>query len=363
MEKRSVPAAALRLTVGEFEISDRNGDGARSAPVTLKARSGDPIDHWYWGRVVHDLSGMRLGKSRVPIDYAHDDKEVIGYLNRFDASSGDLLASGALVPFRDSDRATEVIYKSKEGVPYEASIFFGGDGVVMEEIAEGASVEVNGRAFAGPGVVIREWPLRGVAICPYGADANTEARLSAKSETVEVRMTKKEETQMAEQAEEVAATEPVAQESEASTAPATSEAEQQTIESDPEAETAKLAAVEAGIRERAQAFAAAFGEAKGALYLMRGLSLAEAEKAFAAEAVEERDALRRELTELKARLAAVAGSGTAPSGGNAPAPESGKRRFLDEARKLQAEKGITFAAAASALASLDPQLYRESRKG
>jgi hypothetical protein len=34
---------------------------------------------------------------------------------------------------------------------------------------------VNGYQFEGPGIIVREWPLRGVAICPYGADANTES--------------------------------------------------------------------------------------------------------------------------------------------------------------------------------------------
>ena len=173
-----IPAAACCMVMGEPELGD-NGEGAKSAPVRLVARTGKPIEHWYWGNVVPDLAGMRVHKSRLPIDYAHDSKEVIGYLNRFDVDSGDLVTSGALVPFRDSDRATEIIHKAQAGVPYEASINFGGDGIKVEEIAEGQVAQVNGYQFAGPGVVIREWPLRGVAICPYGADANTESAVMA----------------------------------------------------------------------------------------------------------------------------------------------------------------------------------------
>lgn len=169
-----VPAAACSLVVGEFELGD-NGEGAKTAPVRLVARSGKPIEHWFWGRVVHDLAGMRVHKPRLPIDYVHDSKEIVGYLNRFDIESGDLITSGALVPFKDSDRATEILHKSRAGVPYEASINFGGDGIKVEEVPEGFVTQVNGFAFDGPGVIIREWPLRGVAICPYGADANTES--------------------------------------------------------------------------------------------------------------------------------------------------------------------------------------------
>lgn len=178
----AIPADACTLVSGAFELGD-NGENSKTAPIRMVARSGQPIEHWFWGRVVHDLAGMHMHKSRLPIDYVHDAKEVIGYLNRFDTESGDLVASGALVPFGDSDRATEVVYKAKQGVPYEASINFGGDGIRIQEIGDGQVTDVNGFVFEGPGVVIREWPLRGVAVCPYGADMNTESKAFADNTT------------------------------------------------------------------------------------------------------------------------------------------------------------------------------------
>lgn len=181
----AVPKAACMFAGGQVEMGD-NGENAKSAPIKLKARSGDPIDHWYWGKVIHDLAGMRVNKPRLTIDYAHNDDEVLGYLNHFDVSGGDLVASGALTPWREDDRASEVMFKMKQGVPYEASIFFGGNGIKIEEVPEGFMQIVNGRQFDGPGVIIREWPLRGVAICPYGADQNTEASAMAQGETVAV---------------------------------------------------------------------------------------------------------------------------------------------------------------------------------
>jgi hypothetical protein len=173
-----IPANACILRIGEFELKD-NGEKAKTAPVRLIARTGQAIKHWFWGRVVHDLSGMRLHKSRIPIDYVHDIKEIVGYLNKFDSSSGDLVTSGALVPFKDSDRATEIIHKSRAGVPYEASINFGGDGIKVQQLEENEMAQVNGAQFDGPGIIIREWPLRGVAICPYGADSNTSSDVLA----------------------------------------------------------------------------------------------------------------------------------------------------------------------------------------
>jgi len=68
---------------------------------------------------------------------------------------------------RSSDASS---LRSTSGTPYEASIYFGGDGIRVEEVAEGQVAQVNGFQFASPGIVIREWPLRGVAVCPYGAE-------------------------------------------------------------------------------------------------------------------------------------------------------------------------------------------------
>jgi len=102
------------------------------------------------------------------VDYVHAPGEVLGYLNHFDTSSGDLVASGALTPFTDGDRASEVIYKARQGVPYEASINFGGDGIKIEEVAAGQMAQVNGYTFDGPGIVVRQWPLRAWRSAPTG---------------------------------------------------------------------------------------------------------------------------------------------------------------------------------------------------
>ena len=118
-EKRDVPIDALRFGVSEFEIGS-NGDGAKTAPVKVLARSKEPVNHWYWGRVVHDMAGMKTHKPRLALDYCHDDDEIIGYLNNFNTEDGSLRASGAITPFTQDDRASEVLYKWREGVPYEA---------------------------------------------------------------------------------------------------------------------------------------------------------------------------------------------------------------------------------------------------
>jgi hypothetical protein len=143
---------------------------------------------------------MSLKGNKVAIDYCHDENQIIGYANKFSIDTGNLEASGALTPFKDSDRATEIVHKAGAGVPYEASINFGGDGIKIEEVEDPEeTVEVNGRTFHGPITIIREWPLRGIAVCPYGADANTSTVFSGSDNTIEVKiMARKKKTDLPE---------------------------------------------------------------------------------------------------------------------------------------------------------------------
>ena len=180
MTTETIPAAAFTFNAGEVAL-ELDGDPL-STRVSLLARSSGPIEHWYWGRVVHDLSGFELSKDKIPIDYAHNSDEVIGFLDQFTVEEQGLRTDGQLVVFSDDDRAAEVAYKSAQGVPYEASINFGGDGIKLEQVDDGASTEVNGFEFEGPGVVVRSWPLRGVAVVPYGADQNTESTIFEKGD-------------------------------------------------------------------------------------------------------------------------------------------------------------------------------------
>ena len=148
------------------------------------ARSGEPIEHWYWGKIVHDLAGMRVLGDKVAFDWCHSNWDgCIGYGEKFDVTSGDLVITGTLVAFKDDDRAAEVISKGKRGVPYEASIYYDPlNGLRMEYVPEKMSASVNGRQIEGPCVIVREWLLRGVAICPYGADPHTSTEFSRQRE-------------------------------------------------------------------------------------------------------------------------------------------------------------------------------------
>lgn len=327
---RQIPVNALRLSVGEFELGD-NGDGAKTAPFRMVARSGQPIEHWYWGRIVHDLSGVRH-KSRIPIDYAHSDFEVIGYANHFDIDTGDLIVKGALVPYKDSDRASEVVHKFKAGVPYEASINFGGDGLKIQNVAEGEVTNVNGFEFSGPGVVVREWPLRGVAVCPYGADANTSTEFNSQH-TVNVEfvdMPKDKQEPEALGQPDAVESQPDPDKPAEAVEPVETPVEEVQPEPEPEIEPTDAAAVEAGEMSQPKSdglrFLDEFGT-QGAVWFAEGRSFEEAAKLY-------RDMLRDENAVLKQKLAAASIAGVEePVSFSEAKPKKSSKPFLRIAGK------------------------------
>lgn len=177
---RTVPAAAFALAAmveaaHAFALGSAQGQSA-NVPVKLRALSGDPVNHWWWGRIVLDLSGMQLHKDRLPLDWCHDVDQIVGYLDKFDSGKGALDCSGMLTPAMEGDRASQIIAQGMAGVPFEASIYW--DELRIEEVLPGGSAQVNGRSVDGPCYVVRQWRLRGVAVCPYGVDAMTSTKFS-----------------------------------------------------------------------------------------------------------------------------------------------------------------------------------------
>jgi hypothetical protein len=140
----NIPANACTFR-GAVEIRD-NGDGSTTAPISLLARSSQPIEHWYWGNVVHDLSGA-FGKDRITLDYNHGEE--IGYSNKREIREDGLHLSGALVSVKEDDTAHTVMKRAHAGIPYEASINFGGDGIKVEEVREGQPLKSTATSSQG----------------------------------------------------------------------------------------------------------------------------------------------------------------------------------------------------------------------
>jgi hypothetical protein len=336
-EFKQVPKQALQFSVGECQFKD-NGDEAKTAPFKMVARTGDPISHWYWGNVVHDNAGMQVHKSRLTIDYNHNDEEVIGYANKIENVNGDLLASGVIQSFNGNDRAAEVIFRAKQGQPYEASITHDAD-VVLEEVPENYTVTVNERQVNGPALIIREWSLRGIAVCPYGADKNTSTELK-EQETINVKIMKyaEQEQPCVEAVEVVEAVEAVEPAVEATEVVEGSEGQEE-IQATEELEVAPV--VEAAAVEAAAVEAVDDGESqdveplKEVELIQPVVELAMQPEVHVMDA--EKEALKAEVELLKNKLASVANFGEQkPITFNAEVVDPEKDAF--EQRKQQFSK-------------------------
>lgn len=177
LTKKDIPASAAHFSAAcEFAEPVEGADD--SAEVTLLASSGIPFEHPYWGHLVFDIAGIKANKARIPIDYCHRQDDVIGY-GELVKNDSQLYIKGALVSTKEGDRASEVLAKGRAGVPWEASVKFDPwNGLVVEEYQPGTFASVNGQQLEGPLTVIRQSLLRGVAVCPYGADPGTDSQFT-----------------------------------------------------------------------------------------------------------------------------------------------------------------------------------------
>lgn len=181
-QKRRVPKTALQAAVCACQFAESTDDAVETqtlrGSIKLTPSSGVPFAHPYWGRLVFDFAGMVHGQ-RVTLDYCHWPDEVIGYADEITTEGGRLTIAGELVARDDQDRAAEVLIKGRAGVPYEGSIKFDPwNQLTIEEIQAGMSAMVNGQQLEGPLTVVRTCLLRGVAVCPYGADPYTHSEFS-----------------------------------------------------------------------------------------------------------------------------------------------------------------------------------------
>ena len=317
-QSMKVPMHALQFAAGQFEFGD-NGEDAKTAPVHIVALSGKPLDHCWFGPTIQDLSVMKH-KNRIAIDYLHDLNQIVGYINKFDISDNQLKLDGAMIPFKDNDRATEIIHKQREGIPYEASIYFPpsrpGE-LKIERLEEGETAEVNGQKVKGPMTIFRQWTLRGVAICPYGADAGTRTFIQSDADKeVQVEIIEKEEEIMGENLTDV---ERQAAEEEAARQESAAQAEKERVESLAKQSAAEQKQKELADKNRAEfkQFVEEFGD-KAADYFAKGLTFVEASKAHTTHLKGEIVRLEKEKKETQAAKESGAEGVDFDGGGDEP---------------------------------------------
>lgn len=321
MSKR-LPKASDCTFTAPLETGAAAEDGR--IPIKMLARSNQPIQHYWWGRVLHDF-GTMTHEPKIVMDYEHGDP--VGFLDTFTITEKGLEVSGYLTPGANGT-AKDAAGTMLAGIPMQASINFADDTIGYEEIPAGVKATVNGREFEGELTVIRNWKLRGVALCRYGYDSRTKSELFSQGdrEISAIRLNKQEELSMsaAPAPKTDPSTTPAAPAQPATTAAAKEtaapQAAQQLAASDPRAEF--------------KAMVSEFGAEAGAKYFGEGLTVAQAKDRHY-------EAMKAELSAANAKVAELAKGQATPNQPAGPDVERNKGAAPDAAAQLAMKHGLS----------------------
>lgn len=133
--------------------------------VKIKVITSSILEHPGLGRFRVKTETATPSKERVPLDYNHNEEEVIGYVENFQCTADAITADGVVLIGDDSSDAAKTFAQNIDGgVPFEASAFL--------DLSEAESVELEDGVTEWSGALIR-----GVAVCPYGTDRKTTVSL------------------------------------------------------------------------------------------------------------------------------------------------------------------------------------------
>jgi len=181
---KRIPKSATRFDAVSIDLISKSSE--EDASLEMVCYSGGVVkDHFWWGNLGIDLDGMKFSKDKYPIFSEHDIDRKIGYMGKpvIDKDKG-LIVDSSTVTFVDTEYAKEFIRLSKEGFPFQASIY--AKPIRVEEIPNGEESEVNGHKINGEGSIWRESEFKEVSVCVFGADSNTEAKVFKDDEMIDV---------------------------------------------------------------------------------------------------------------------------------------------------------------------------------
>jgi hypothetical protein len=174
---------------GLVTFADETTDPKKGNRFSIVGYSGEIIpNHWYWGNLAFDLSGMKFAKKKTPVLCQHDVDRRVGVASKQDIAD-QVTFEGDFLSNQD---AAKVRADMLEGFPMEASLYVPPS--VIEFVEDGAEVEVNGRTLKGPGTVFRKSTIKEVSICVFGADAGTTASAFKSDSVVRFSRTESEAT-------------------------------------------------------------------------------------------------------------------------------------------------------------------------
>lgn len=171
----AIPLQACRLQIPEDEVRLQDPvEEGRKPRFKMQVNSGIPMDHWHFGTLAVDLSGIEWEGKHVAALLDHDATRRVGYTTKLyvDESEG-LMAEGIMLSNND---AKQVRADSQEGFPWQASCYLVASEV--RPLESGETAQVNGHNVEGPATIFSKSKLREVTFTALGADPNTASDAS-----------------------------------------------------------------------------------------------------------------------------------------------------------------------------------------
>lgn len=155
---------------GFSDVAFADVEGKESSnKFKILAYSGNIMKHFFWGNCAFDLSGIKFAKRRVVVLEGHDRSRRVGFTTK-QTIKDNITVEGEFLP---NSVAQEMKGDLQAGCPMEASLMV--IPLIVEEVKDGATVEVNGKRLKGPGHVFRKGIIKEVSMCSFGVDDNTKS--------------------------------------------------------------------------------------------------------------------------------------------------------------------------------------------
>ena len=175
-EKQGMETETVKVPMGALHFMDHDclakatGDGDKAKMDMVVYSGGIMPNHWYWGNLAIDLDGIKLPKPKYPVLENHDTSKKIGFSGK-PTIDGQVRVNN--VEFVDTPESEEFVRLSKDGFPYQSSMYI--PPLKLERIPEGEKAKVNGHILKGPGTIFRESIFKEASVCVFGFDSNTKA--------------------------------------------------------------------------------------------------------------------------------------------------------------------------------------------
>jgi hypothetical protein len=165
------------------QSADLTGGATKPPRLNIEAYTGAACYQW-WSDcpVVTDLAGVNAESVALLLDHQYWNWDaILGQADTLDNDRRRMLVAGDVIG--DGPMVEKFLRLAGRGMKFQASI--GATIQRREYIDAGVKVEVNGREFIGPVLIVRECTLMEVSVLLFGADSNTSAAIAARAMMME----------------------------------------------------------------------------------------------------------------------------------------------------------------------------------